>query len=129
MMGPLMKTPLGKVRGLGAARSGTEHFWLSRLTSIAEIPLEIAAVVVAVMLVGTTYDQAVAIVGSPVTAVILLLWILNAAIHMRLGMQVIIEDYVHAELPKLLALMANTFFTVAVGLAGAYAVLRISFGM
>ena len=128
-MGPLMKTPLGKVRGLGAARSGTEHFWLSRLTAIAEIPLEIAAIVIAVMLIGTTYDQAVAIVGSPVTAVILLLWILNAAIHMRLGMQVIIEDYVHAELPKLLALMANTFFTVAMGLAGAYAVLRISFGM
>ena len=129
MMGPLMKTPLGKVRGRGAARSGTEHFWLSRLTAIAEIPLEIAAVVIAVMLIGTTYDQAVAIVGSPVTAVILLLWILNAAIHMRLGMQVIIEDYVHAELPKLLALMANTFFTVAMGLAGAYAILRISFGM
>ena len=129
MTGPLMKTPLGKVRGLGAARSGTEHFWLSRVTSIAELALEVAAVVIAVRLIGTTHDQAVAVIGSPVTAVILLLWILNAAIHMRLGMQVIIEDYVHAELPKLLALMTNTFFTVAVGLAGAYAVLRISFGM
>ena len=129
MMGPLMKTPLGKVRGLGAARSGTEHFWLSRVTSIAEIPLEIAAIVIVVMLIGAEYNAAVAIIGSPVTAVILLLWLLNATIHMRLGMQVIIEDYVHAELVKLLALMANTFFTVAVGLAGAYAILRISFGM
>ena len=129
MMGPLMKTPLGKVRGLGAARSGTEHFWLSRVTSIAEIPLEIAAIVIVVMLIGAEYNDAVAIIGSPVTAVILLLWLLNATIHMRLGMQVIIEDYVHAELPKLLALMANTFFTVAMGLAGAYAILRISFGM
>ena len=129
MMGPLMKTPLGKVRGLGAARSGTEHFWLSRVTSIAEIPLEIAAIVIVVMLIGAEYNDAVAIIGSPVTAVILLLWLLNATIHMRLGMQVIIEDYVHAELVKLLALMANTFFTVAVGLAGAYAILRISFGM
>jgi succinate dehydrogenase / fumarate reductase membrane anchor subunit len=128
-MGPLMKTPLGKVRGLGAARSGTEHFWLSRVTSIAEIPLEIAAIVIVVMLIGAEYNDAVAIIGSPVTAVILLLWLLNATIHMRLGMQVIIEDYVHAELVKLLALMANTFFTVAVGLAGAYAILRISFGM
>ena len=129
MMGPLMKTPLGKVRGLGAARSGTEHFWLSRVTSLAEIPLEIAALVIVVKLVGADYNEAVAILGAPVTAVILLLWILNATIHMRLGMQVIIEDYVHTELPKLLALMANTFFTVAVGLAGAYAILRISFGM
>ena len=128
-MGPLMKTPLGKVRGLGAARSGTEHFWLSRVTSIAEIPLEIAAIVIVVMLIGAEYNDAVAIIGSPVTAVILLLWLLNATIHMRLGMQVIIEDYVHTELLKLLALMANTFFAVAMGLAGAYAILRISFGM
>ena len=129
MMGPLMKTPLGKVRGLGAARSGTEHFWLSRVTSLAEIPLEIAALVIVVKLVGADYNEAVAFLGAPVTAVILLLWILNATIHMRLGMQVIIEDYVHTELLKLLALMANTFFAVAMGLAGAYAILRISFGM
>ncbi len=129
MMGPLMKTPLGKVRGLGAARSGTEHFWLSRVTSLAEIPLEIAALVIVVKLVGADYNEAVAILGAPVTAVILLLWILSTTIHMRLGMQVIIEDYVHTELLKLLALMANTFFAVAMGLAGAYAILRISFGM
>ena len=126
MMGPLMKTPLGKVRGLGAARSGTEHFWLSRVTSIAEIPLEIAAIVIVVMLIGAEYNDAVAIIGSPVTAVILLLWLLNATIHMRLGMQVIVEDYVHAELPKLVLLMANTFFAVATGLAGAYAILKLS---
>ncbi len=129
MPGPLMKTPLGKVRGLGAARSGTEHFWRERLTAVAEIPLEIAAIFIIVSLVGTDHARAVAVLGSPVVAVLLLLWLLNATIHMRLGMQVIIEDYVHAELPKLLALMANTFFTVAMGLAGAYAILRISFGM
>ena len=126
-MGPLMKTPLGKVRGLGAARSGTAHFWLSRVTSLAEIPLEIAVLVIVVKLVGADYNEAVAILGAPVTAVILLLWILNATIHMRLGMQVIVEDYVHAELPKLVLLMANTFFAIAVGLAGAYAILKLSF--
>ena|SRR5919199_6004162 len=129
MMGPLMKTPLGKVRGLGSARSGTEHFWRERLTAVAEIPLEIAAIAIIVSLLGADHARAVAILGSPVVAVVLLLWILNATIHMRLGMQVIIEDYVHTELLKLLALMANTFFAVAMGLAGAYAILRISFGM
>jgi succinate dehydrogenase / fumarate reductase membrane anchor subunit len=126
MLGPLMKTPLGKVRGLGSARSGTEHFWRGRLTSVAEIPLEIAAIGIIVSLVGADHARAEAILGSPFVAVVLLLWILNAATHMRLGMQVIIEDYVHAELPKLLLLMANTFFTVAVALAGAYAILKLS---
>ena len=126
MLGPLMKTPLGKVRGLGSARSGTEHFWRERLTSVAEIPLEIAAIGIIFSLIGADHARAVAILGSPFVAVVLLLWILNAATHMRLGMQVIIEDYVHAELPKLVLLMANTFFTVAVALAGAYAILKLS---
>ena len=126
MMGPLMKTPLGKVRGLGSARSGTEHFWRERLTAVAEIPLEIAAIAIIVSLLGADHARAVAILGSPVVAVVLLLWILNATIHMRLGMQVIVEDYVHAELPKLVLLMANTFFAIAVGLAGAYAILKLS---
>ena len=126
MLGPLMKTPLGKVRGLGSARSGTEHFWRGRLTSVAEIPLEIAAIGIIFSLIGADHARAVAILGSPFVAVVLLLWILNAATHMRLGMQVIIEDYVHAELPKLVLLMANTFFTVAVALAGAYAILKLS---
>ena len=128
MMGPLMKTPLGKVRGLGAARSGTEHFWLSRVTSLAEIPLEIAALVIVVKLVGADYNEAVAILGAPVTAVILLLWILNATIHMRLGMQVIIEDYVHHEGAKVAALLANVAVMALLGTACVVAVLKVSLG-
>ena len=126
MLGPLMKTPLGKVRGLGSARSGTEHFWRERLTSVAEIPLEIAAIGIIFSLIGADHARAAAILGSPFVAIVLLLWIVNAAIHMRLGMQVIIADYVHTELTKLLLVMANTFFTVAVALAGAYAILKLS---
>src|SRR2546425_13166088 len=122
-----MSTPLARVRGLGSAKSGTEHFWRQRLTAVANIPLTIAFVVIVVALLGRNHAAVVQILGSPLVAVILLLFILSITIHMRIGMQVIIEDYVHDEGTKLVLLLANTFFAVAVGLVSTFAVLMLSF--
>ena len=127
MVAGKMSTPLGRVRGLGAARSGTEHFWRQRLTAVANVPLSIGFVLIVVGLLGRNHAAVVQILGSPLVAVIMLLFILSITTHMRIGMQVIIEDYVHDEKAKLAMLMANTFFAVAVGLASAVAILMLSF--
>ncbi len=124
-----MRTPLGRVRGLGAARSGTDHFWRQRLTAIANIPLAIGFVLIVASLVRSNHAGVVQTLGSPLVALVMLLFILSATVHMRIGMQVIIEDYVHDELRKLVLLIANTFFAIVVGLASAFAILKMSFGV
>jgi succinate dehydrogenase / fumarate reductase membrane anchor subunit len=122
-----MSTPLARVRGLGAARSGTKDFWRQRLTAVANVPLTIAFVFIVVALLGRNHAAVVQILGSPLVAVIMLLFIVSIMTHMRIGMQVIIEDYVHGEGAKLLLVMANTFFVFAVGLACVFALLMVSF--
>jgi succinate dehydrogenase / fumarate reductase membrane anchor subunit len=124
-----LRTPLGRVRHLGSARSGTAHFWHQRLTSVANVPLTIAAVVIVVALLGRNHAAVVQILGSSFVAVTMLLFIASSVYHMWLGMQVIIEDYVHDELLKYLTLMGNTFFSFAVGLAAVFAILKLSFGL
>ena len=124
-----MSTPLGRVRGLGAAKSGTQHFWRQRLTAVANVPLTIAFVLIVVTLLGRNHAAVVQILGSPLVAVIMLLFIFSITTHMRIGMQVIIEDYVHDELRKYMALLGNTFFSFLVALASAYAILKLSFGV
>jgi len=127
MVAGKMSTPLARVRGLGSAKSGTEHFWRQRLTAIANVPLTIAFVFIVIGLLGRNHAAVVQILGSPLVAVIMLLFIVSITTHMRIGMQVIIEDYVHDEGHKFFLLMANTFFAFAVGLASAFAILMLSF--
>jgi succinate dehydrogenase / fumarate reductase membrane anchor subunit len=127
MAGGKLSTPLARVRGLGSARSGTDHFWRQRLTAVANVPLAIAFVVIVVALLGRKHAAVVQILGSPFVAVVLLLFITSVCIHMRIGMQVIIEDYVHDETHKLILVMANTFFCATVALASAFAILMLSF--
>jgi succinate dehydrogenase / fumarate reductase, membrane anchor subunit len=124
-----MSTPLARVRGLGAAKSGTEHFWRQRLTAVANVPLTIAFVLILVSLLGRNHAAAAQILGSPLVAIIMLLFILSITVHMRIGMQVVIEDYIHEEPGRLILLMANTFFSLAVALASAYGILKLSFGV
>jgi succinate dehydrogenase / fumarate reductase membrane anchor subunit len=124
-----MKTPLGRVRGLGSARSGTTTFWHQRLTSVAGIPLTIAFIVIVIALLGRNHAAAVQILGSPLVAILMLLFIINTAYHMWIGMQEIIVDYVHDDLTKFAALLGNTFFAILVALASTYAILKLSFGV
>lgn len=123
-----MRTPLARVRGLGSAKSGTGHFWLQRLTAVANVILTIVFLAIVIALVGRPYPAAIALLSHPLVAILMLLFILSACVHMRIGMQVIIEDYVHHEGIKILAVMANTFFAIAVGAASVFAVLKLSFG-
>ena len=124
-----MRTPLGRVHGLGSAKTGTEAFWHQRLTAIANIPLTMAGVVIVISLVGRPHAAAAQILGSPLIAIVMLLFILSVTYHMRIGMQVIIEDYVHEEKSKLALIVLNTFYAVAVALASAFAVLKLAFGV
>ena len=124
-----MRTPLARVRGLGAARSGTDHFWRQRLTAVANIPLTIAAVVIIIMLLGRNQAAAAQILGSPPVAIVMLLFIASITMHMRIGMQVVIEDYVHDEIAKLALIMANAFFTIAIALTCAFGILKLAFGL
>jgi len=124
-----LRTPLARVRGLGSARSGTEHFWHQRLTAVANVPLTIAFVLIVISLLGRNHAAAQQILGTPLVAIVMLLFLGSTIYHMRIGMQVIIDDYVHHDVLRLALVMANTFFTIAVGLAAAYAIFKLSFGV
>lgn len=122
-----LRTPLGRVRGLGSAKGGTGDWIATRVTSLALVPLTLFFVVLIVALNGRPYAEVVDTLASPLVAIVLLAMILLTTVHMRLGAQVIIEDYVHADLPKFALLIGNWLFSWAVGLTAAFAVLKIAF--
>ncbi len=123
-----MRTPLKRVRALGSAKEGADHFWTQRVTAVANLFLVLFVVWLLVSLVGADYATVKATLGHPVNALALGLLAISGAIHMRLGMQVIIEDYVHGELGKIVLVMLNTFFAILIGAACLFAVAKLSFG-
>ena len=124
-----MRTPLGRVRNLGSSHSGTSDFWRQRLTAMAMVVLIVPVIVVVLMLVGSNQAGAKQIFSSVPIAIIMLLFIVASAWHMKIGMQIVIEDYVHNEKIKLASVMANNFFCIAVALASIYAILKMSSGV
>ena len=126
---PSMRTPLGRVRNLGASHSGTGDFWRQRITAVGLTLLIIPVIVIMLMLIGSNQAGAKLILGSLPVAIILVLFIIASAWHMKIGMQVVIEDYVHSEKLKLVSIMANNFFSFAVALASIYAILKLSSGV
>ena len=126
---PSMRTPLARVRSLGSSHSGTSDFWRQRLTAVAMTVLIVPVIVVVLMLIGSNQAGAKQIFSSLPIAIIMLLFIVASAWHMKIGMQVVIEDYVHNEKIKLASVMANNFFCIAVALASTYAILKMSSGV
>ena len=123
-----LRTPLARVKGLGAAGHGVEHWWLHRMTAVSNIPLIVAFVIIVSNLAFRPWEEAVGVVSHPLIALLLILTIVSVTNHMRLGMQIIIEDYVHDKGWKIAAVIANNFYAVVIAAACPWAVLKVSFG-
>ncbi|MBU1212067.1 MAG: succinate dehydrogenase, hydrophobic membrane anchor protein [Alphaproteobacteria bacterium] len=123
-----MRTPLKNARRLGSAKEGADHFWMQRVTAVANLFLGLYLVWLVASLAGADYATVKEALGGPVNAILLLLLIVSATMHMRLGMQVIVEDYVTGEGAKIVCLLANNFFAILVAAASVWAILKLSFG-
>ena len=123
-----MGSPLGRVRGLGSARSGAHHWWLERLTSVSTLLLFIWFVISLLRLPALDHETMIEWLASPLAAVPMLLLIVSTFWHLKLGLQVVIEDYVHEEGSKLFSILLLNFFTIAAGALAFFAVLKIAFG-
>lgn len=123
-----MKAPLEKVRGLGSAKNGTHHWWVHRITALANIPLVIFVVVSFVGNANHGHAEWAAWLQQPLAAVLMVLFVANICYHLRLGLQVVIEDYIHNKSNKVAAMMAVTFGTVLMAGLGIFSILKVAFG-
>lgn len=123
------RTPLGRVRGLGSAKSGTHHWWMQRVTAVANVPLVIFTIYFVITHLGASRAEVVRAADNPFTSLLLALCFVSVLWHMKLGMQVIIEDYVTGHFTKIAAIILNGFYVVALGAAAIFAILRMNFGL
>ncbi len=123
-----METPIGRVRGLGSAKSGAHHWWLERLTSISTLVLFVWFLASILRLPTLDHKAVVEWLESPIVAVPMLLLIVSTFWHLKLGLQVVIEDYVHEGGLKLFSITLLNFFVIALGALAFYSVLKIAFG-
>lgn len=123
-----METPIARVRGLGSARSGAHHWWVERLTSVSTLILFLWLAVSLLRLPALDHGTVVDWLASPLAAVPMLLLVASTFWHLKLGLQVVIEDYVHEEGSKVFALVLLNFFVIAAAAMAIFAVLKIAFG-
>ena len=124
-----MRSDLGKVRGLGAAHDGTQHFWMQRVTAVANVPLVIFLLYFVISHLGLPRAAVVASLKNPAAAIALSLAVVSITWHMKLGLQMVIEDYVHGHGAKIAALLLNLFYAFILAALGLYAILKMSFGV
>lgn len=122
------RTQLGRARGLGSAKSGTEHWWLSRLTSLALIPLTLWFVISVIAHLDASWEEMRAWLGNPLSAVLMIVTVGVTFHHTASGLQVVIEDYVHVEWAKTTAIIVVKFLALLLAVAGIFSVLKIAFG-
>ena len=120
-----IQTPLGRVRGYGSAKSGTQHFWYQRMTAVALVPLTLWFVWAVVRYAGAPHSEVVAFLGNPVSGVAMAMFVVVGLVHMLLGAKVVIEDYIHRESTKIALLVLLHFAVFAVAVTCVVAVLRI----
>ena len=123
-----LRSPLGRALGLGSAKEGVEHWWLQRVTAAALVPLALWFVAALIAHLGADYQTAVAWLRSPLTAVAMILLVIATFVHMALGVQVVIEDYVHHEPARLASLVLVRLACWVLGAAALFAVLRVALG-
>ena len=122
-----MRTPLSRVRGLGSAKDGTHHWWVQRLSAVALVPLTVWFVISMISLAGADHAAVSAWLAQPLSAVFMLLFVVATFYHLQLGVQVVIEDYIHGEAMKIICLVALKLLSIALGVAGVFAVLKVAF--
>ncbi len=122
-----LRSPLGRVMGLGSAKEGVAHWWAQRVTAVAMIPLLLWFVIDLISLTGARRGEVLVWLHRPLPAIATVLMLVAVFYHMALGVQVVIEDYVHTEWLKMTALLLNKFAAFVLAAAGIFAVLRIAF--
>jgi succinate dehydrogenase / fumarate reductase membrane anchor subunit len=124
-----MRSPLGRAVGLGSAKEGVEHWWLQRITAVALVPLVLWFVIAIIRLVGADVDSVRGWIANPLPAILLVLLLIATFYHAALGLQVVVEDYIHGELVKLGLVMVVRLGCFALAVAGIFAVLLTAAGM
>jgi succinate dehydrogenase / fumarate reductase, membrane anchor subunit len=126
MGGQRMRSPLGRARGLGSAREGVEHWWMQRVSAVAQIPLTLWFVVSLIALTSSDYNAFIAWLKAPFVAILMVLLLIALFHHMALGLQVVVEDYVHADRAKIPTVVAIRLACFALAVAGIFATVRIA---
>ena len=121
-----LRTPLGKVRGLGSAKNGTHHWWMQKVTAVALVPLTVWFVASLSQLTQAPYEVALNWLSSPVPAILMILFVTTGLYHLKLGLQVIVEDYVHAEFSKTVIQMLITFGCTVLAVAAVFSILKVA---